>query len=223
MSILAFTGSPRPSGNSTLLLNELVKGAEKANTEVEIINTNKINLKFCRGCLKCNLVKRCTIRNDDWEELSQKILAANTLVFSSPVYFHYLPAGLKAIIDRFRSFNHVQILEAGLQHTPWTEWKKHFILLLSLGKPSTEDTKPIVDLFNFICNELGSENKLTTLIGTRLAVPKQVIMGKNELISLYEKLKIPVHLVEKDYLRNQELLKQCFELGKKVALEFAFN
>ena len=165
--------------------------------------------------MKCNLIKRCTIRNDDFDELSQKILDAETLVFSAPVYFHHLPAGLKVIIDRFRSFNHVQILEDGLKHTPWVEWKKHFILLLSLGKPSTDDTEPIVDLFNFICEELGSENKLTTLIGTRLAVPSQVTMEKNELSTLYEKLKIPVHLVEEDYEKNQALLKECYELGKR--------
>jgi len=217
MSILAFIGSPRPKGNSALLLNEFIKGAEENGAEVEIVNTNKINIKYCRGCLKCNLIKRCTIRNDDFEELAEKILAADTLVFSSPVYFHHLPAGLKAIIDRFRSFHHVQILEDGLKHTSWVEWKKQFILFLSLGKPSTEDADPIINLFNFICDELGSENKLTTIIGTRLAVPNQVLMGNKELTTLYEKLKIPAHLVEQDYERNQALLKECFELGKKVA------
>ncbi|MBC8180906.1 flavodoxin family protein [candidate division KSB1 bacterium] len=216
MLILAFIGSPRPKGNSTLLLNKFIKGAKESGATVETIDTNRINIKYCRGCLKCNLAKRCTIRNDDFEELSKKILTADTLVFSSPVYFHHLPAGLKAIIDRFRSFNHVQILEDGLKHTPWVDWRKNFILLLSLGKPSTEDTEPIVDLFNFICEELGSGNKLTTIIGTRLAVPKQVIMEKHDLITLYEKLKIPVHLVEKDYEKNQALLKECFELGKKI-------
>jgi len=221
MPVLAIIGSPRRNGNSTLLVNEFIKGVENDSGEVEIINSNNLNIKHCRGCLKCNLVKRCTIRNDDFEELSEKILAAETLVFSSPVYFHHLPAGLKAIIDRFRSFNHVQILENGLKHTPWVEWRKHFILLLSLGKPSTEDTEPIVNLFNFICKELGSGNKLTTLIGTRLAVPNQVKMEKNELIALYEKLRIPVHLAEKDYEKNMRLLKQCFELGRKAAVEQA--
>jgi putative NADPH-quinone reductase len=217
MTTLALIGSPRRNGNSTLLLNEFIKGVEDGGNQAEIINTNTLNIKYCRGCLRCNMIKRCTIRNDDFEELSKKILSADTIVFSAPVYFHHLPAGLKAIIDRFRSFNHVQILENGLQHTPWVEWRKHFILFLSLGKPSTEDTEPIVDLFNFICAELGTANKLTTLVGTRLAVPNQVKMEKNELISLYEKLKIPVHLAETDYVNNQELLKKCYELGKRVA------
>ena len=218
MSILAINGSPRLNGNSSHLLNEFIKGVAQGGAEVEIFFANKINIKYCRGCLKCNLIKRCAIRDDDWEGLRQKILAANTLVFALPVYFHHLPASLKAIIDRFRSFNHVQILEHGLKHTPWNEWRKHFILLLSLGNPSIDDTKPIVDLFKFMCKELGSQNKLTTLIGTRLAVPNQIAMEKDQLNSLYEKLKIPVHLVELDYEKNQRLLKQCFDLGKKISM-----
>ena len=62
-----------------------------------------------------------------------------------------------------------------------------------------------------------SANKLTTIIGTRLAVPNQVVMEKDKLISLYEKLKIPIHLVDQDYKLNQKLLNQCFELGEKTA------
>ena len=88
---------------------------------------------------------------------------------------------------------------------------------MSLGSSVTDDTKPITDLFQFISNELGSANKLTTIIGTRLAVPNQVIMNTQQLAELYEKLKIPVHLIEQDFQRNQQLLKQCFELGKKLA------
>lgn len=223
MSILAFNGSPRPNGNSSHLLNAFVLGANENGAEVEIITANKLNLKYCRGCLKCNLVKRCVIRNDDWTVLSYKILAADTLIFATPVYFHHVPAPLKTIIDRFRSFNHVQILENGLKHTPWVEWRKHFVLIMSLGSSLTDDTKPIVDLFQFISNKLGSANKLTTIIGTRLAVPNQVKMNKEQLAELYEKLKIPVHLIEQDFQRNQQLLKQCVELGKKLASNLHYS
>lgn len=216
MSILAFNGSPRPKGNSVHLLNTFLDGARESGKQTEIIDVNKIHIRNCMGCLRCNIIKRCALRNDDWTELSQKILDADTIVFASPVYFHHVPAPMKTIIDRFRSFQEVRILENGLRHTPWVKWKKHFILLLSLGSPLTNDTEPIIDLFKFICDELGPENKLTTLIGTRLAVTNQVLMEKDQLEKLYEKLAIPTHLVEADFNRNQELLKQCFELGSSV-------
>lgn len=219
MKLLAFHGSPRQNGNSHALLQELIRGANEAGVKVEQIAAQDIDLKYCTGCLKCNLVKNCAIRNDDWQELSQKMLNANVLVFASPVYFHHLTAPLKKILDRFRSFMHVQITEHGLKHTPWHKWQKQFILLLSLGSSVDDDAQPIVDLFKFIIEVLGPENKLTSIIGTRLAVVNQVGMSREELTILYSKLKLPLHLVDQDYQRNQQLLQQCYELGKKINIE----
>ena len=217
MKILAFAGSPRRNGNSSALQQEFIRGANDAHTNVESIIAQDVNIKYCTGCLKCNLLKQCAIRNDDWWDLSQKILDADVLVFASPVYFHHLTAPLKKIIDRFRSFMHVQITEHGLKHTPWHKWRKQFILLLSLGSSVNDDAQPIIDLFNFIIEALGPENKLNSTIGTRLAVAKQVRMSKHELRTLYSKLKLPVHLADQDCHRNQQLLQQCYELGNKLA------
>ena len=216
MKILAFNGSARKNGNSSILLNEFIRGANEVDIQVEKIFTDKLDLKFCKGCLRCNLLKSCSIRNDDWQELSHKILKADKIIFATPVYFHHVPASIKKIIDRFRSFVHVQILEHGLKHTPWVKWQKHFILIMSLGSPLYGDTKPITDLFEFFCDQFGSKNKLTTIIGNRLAVTNQILMDKKQLTGLYKKLKIPIRLVEQDFERNQQLLKQCYQLGKSL-------
>lgn len=216
MSLLALNGSPRKNGNTFALLQELIRGASEAGAHAEMIMAHQVDLKYCSGCLKCNLLKQCAIRTDEWQMLSQKILAADVLVFASPVYFHHLTAPLKKILDRFRSFMHVQITEHGLQHTPWHRWQKHFVLLLSQGSADPADAQPIIDLFEFIVDVLGSKNKLTSIIGTRLAVANQVRMAKDELESLYSKLNMPLHLVEQDYQRNQLLLQQCYELGNKL-------
>ena len=218
MHILTFSGSPRRNGNSSALLHEFIRGANDAGANIEQIIAQDVNLKYCTGCLKCNLLKQCAIRNDDWQGLSQKILNADVLVFATPVYFHHVTAPLKKILDRFRSFMHVQITKHGLQHTPWHLWRKHFILLLCLGSSVNDDAQPIIDLFKFIIEVLGSDNKLTSIIGSRLAVANQVGMSKEELSILYAKLKLPLHLVDQDYQRNQQLLQQCYELGKKSAI-----
>ena len=217
MNILAFNGSPRRNGNSSALLQEFIRGASEVGANVEQIIANEITLKYCTGCLKCNLIKQCAIRNDDWQNLSQKILDADVLVFASPVYFHHLTAPLKKIVDRFRSFMHVQITEHGLKHTPWHLWQKHFVLLLCLGSSVDDDAQPIIDLFKFMIEVLGPENNLTSIIGNRLAVANQVRLSKEGLNILYSKLKLPVHLVDQDFHRNQQLLQQCYEFGKKLA------
>jgi len=215
-TVLTFNGSPRKNGNTSALLHEFIRGASESGANVEQIIAYDLNLNYCTGCLKCNLLKRCAIGADDWQQLSQKILDADVVVFASPVYFHHVTAQLKKILDRFRSFMHVQITEQGLKHTPWQVWQKHFVLLLSQGSPNDDDAQPIIDLFTFIVNILGAENTLTSIVGTRLAVANQVRMSQEELRMLYSKLQLPEYLVEIDFHRNQQILKQCYELGKKL-------
>ena len=216
MKILAFHGSPRRHGNSSLLLKEYIRGANEAGADVEEIIASDVNLNYCQGCLRCNILKYCAIKNDDWPQLSQKILEADILIFATPIYFHHVTAPLKKIIDRFRSFIHVQITEQGLCHTPWHNWRKQFVIISCLGSSVTNDAEPVQNLFEFIRKELGDANELISVIGTRLAVNNQVMMKEDELAKLYPKLKLPQHLVEKDFIRNQNLLKKCYELGRKI-------
>jgi len=150
MNILAFNGSPRRKGNTALLMEELLRGASESGATTEEIIAENIKLDFCKGCLRCNLIKRCAIKSDAWNTLCSKILSADVLIFASPIYFHHLTASLKKILDRFRSFLNVQITEHGLKHTPWHEWKKQFVLLLCLGSSDDADAKPVIDLFKFI-------------------------------------------------------------------------
>lgn len=216
MRILAINGSPRKNGNSSILLNELLRGAKEGGASYNRIDSSKLNLEFCRGCLKCNLVKRCVIKGDDWSNLSNKILKADSLIIASPVYFRSVTASVKKIIDRFRSFFGVQIKEKALNHSPWQKWNKHLVLILSQGSPDPNESQSIERMFKFIIEVLGQQNRLTTIVGTRLAVKNQILMSKNELAELYKKLGLPDFLIESDYLYNQELLKKCYKLGREL-------
>jgi putative NADPH-quinone reductase len=162
-------------------------------------------------------LKKCSIRDDDWGHLSEKILAADVLVFASPIYFHHLPGPMKTMIDRFRSFMHVQITESGLRHTPWQVWKKEFVLLLSMGSSDDSDSDPLVELFRFMTSILGQENRLHLVKAARLAVANQVTRSSDELHTLYEKLDLPPHLAEQDFVRNNRLLDDCYQLGFRIS------
>lgn len=214
--VVIFNGSPRPKGNTHFLTEKFIEGASSNTDNITYYDANKVNVKNCGGCLRCNLIKRCSISIDDWTEISQNILEADVLVFATPIYFHHVTAPLKAIIDRFRSFLHIKITETGLIHTPVHEWKKDFILILPMGSSDVSDAQPVIDLFKFITKELGSENKLHVITGTRLAIISQVIMNAKELEILYRKLGLPQKLASKDYLKNKNLLNKCFDIGKKL-------
>ncbi len=216
--VLAFKGSPRKNGNSTLMLHQFLMGVEEASGVSEIYDAHEIHLEYCKGCLRCNVLGRCSIENDDWKNLSTKILDSDVIVFSSPVYFHHLTAPIKKIIDRFRSFVQVQITETGLQHTPWHMWRKDFVLLLSMGSYDDYDAEPVAELFQYMCNILGQENKLHIIKAKRLAVSNQIIKSKKELELLYPKLKIPPRMAHVDYRRNQVILNKCHRLGSSLLL-----
>jgi len=183
---------------------------------LEMIYAGNCNVKPCRGCLRCNLIKRCALPNDDWPALSEKILAADVLVFAGPIYFHHVAAPLKMILDRFRSFMNVRITEQGLVHTPWHLWKKHFILLLTMGSPTDEDARPVVDLFEYITGVLGPVNRLSVLSATGLALAGQIQMSSERLSQAYENLGLDTKRSEGDYVRNQGFLDRARELGRSV-------
>ncbi len=215
--ILAFNGSPRKTGNTSFLLQRFLEGAAEQNAATETLHPHELNVEYCHGCLRCNILKKCSLRDDDWDEVAEKIEQADVLVFAAPVYFHHLPGPMKIILDRFRSFVHVQMTETGLIHTPWKKWNKDFVLMLSLGSSDPSDAAPIIELFGYVKSILGSGNRLHVITATRLGVVKQVVKTEDELRELYPKLKLPASLAENDAARNLELLAECKALGKKLA------
>lgn len=214
--VLILDGSMRNKGNTSILVDNFLKGAKENTMQINHLLAKDLNINYCNGCLRCNLIKRCSIVDDDWPELNKEILQADVLVFASPVYFHYTTAALKKIIDRFRSFVHVQITETGLIHTPWNKWEKDFVLLLSMGSSDDSDAQPIIELFDYMKKVLGKDNKLHVIKATRLAVIKQIEKPVEDLIPLYKKLNIPEHVANVDFEKNQKILNDTFQLGKAL-------
>ena len=215
--ILIFNGSPRRNGNTSAMVESFSKGAEEKGSVPEIILTDDARIDRCRGCLRCNLLKKCVIKSDEWPTLSRKILEAETLVFATPVYFHHMTSSMKKILDRFRSFIHVQITETGLLHTPWSEWNKKIILLTCMGSSSSDEARPLEELFKGIAEIFGGNTNMETLAATRLAVQGQIKMNDNELSVLYEKLGIPQELAPADAVRNREILERLRLMGGGAA------
>lgn len=217
VKILAFSASPRPRANSAIMLDSFLEGSRSVDTNavIDVIRTEEADILPCRGCLRCNLLKHCIVRKDGWPELSRKILEADILVFATPIYFHHTTGSCKKILDRFRSFVHVQITEDGLIHTSHQKWQKQFVLLSALGSSSNEDAQPLVDLLSSMTAMLGERNQLHSLTGTRLAMGGQISFGSEMLADLYVKLGLPVRLAAVDADRNAALLERTEVLGRK--------
>lgn len=121
MKILILTGSPHKNGTSNTLVKEFVKGAIEVGHEVEIIDIAKSNIYPCLGCEACGMNGNC-IQKDDGNEILNKILNTDAIVFATPVYYFGMSAQLKMIIDRFYARNGAitnKNLKAVLITTAW--------------------------------------------------------------------------------------------------------
>ncbi|MCF8370303.1 MAG: flavodoxin family protein [Bacteroidales bacterium] len=214
--VLIFNGSPRKTGNTSALTQHFVKGAETNTDQVELIQIDKLDLDYCLGCLRCNMIGKCGRPGDAWQSISEKMDQSDVIVFASPIYFHHVTAQMKKLIDRFRSLFHVQITETGLTHTAVKEWDKEVVLILTLGSPDDKDAQPAINMFRFLLSVLSPGKELHVIKGTRLAVTNQLEMTEDELAKLYGKLKLPGELVANDYLQNRELARLCNDLGHRL-------
>ena len=57
----------------------------------------------CRACETCYQTGKACSFDDDFNEIAPAILAADTLVFTMPVYWYSIPAQIKGVIDRIYS------------------------------------------------------------------------------------------------------------------------
>lgn len=99
MKILAISSSPRKGGNSDVLCDQFLKGAQEAGHETEKVLLAEMNLSPCEGCYKCAKSKQC-VHEDGMDKLLQKLIDADITVLATPVYFYSMAAQMKIFIDR---------------------------------------------------------------------------------------------------------------------------
>ena len=99
-NVLILSGSPRKGGNSDLLCDAFLRGAQEAGHAVRKISLADKQVGFCRGCYFCREHDGACVFHDDMAEILQAMIDADVLVLASPVYFYAIDAQLKAVIDR---------------------------------------------------------------------------------------------------------------------------
>lgn len=104
MNIFVLTGSPHKHGTSNTLADEFIRGARENGHSVEIYDAAKGNIHPCLGCDRCGMSGEC-IQKDDGNEVLNKLLASDIVVFVTPVYYFGMSAQLKTVIDRFYARN----------------------------------------------------------------------------------------------------------------------
>jgi multimeric flavodoxin WrbA len=152
MKVLGIMGSPRLGGNSDILLDQALAGARDAEADVEKIVLYQKKISGCLNCEACNDTGTCAIK-DDMAEIQQKILEADAIIHSGPLYYWAMTSQMKAYLERWCVFCDA-------------EWKVHKTyanriggkrigLIAVCGDLNVSAAEPIVRSFKNTCLDMG--------------------------------------------------------------------
>jgi len=99
MKVLGLFGSPRRGGNTDLLLEEMLKGAQSQGAKIEKIFLSEYDISGCRECRSCEATGNCVIQ-DQMQEIYPRLMEADYIILASPIFFYGVTAQVKQMIDR---------------------------------------------------------------------------------------------------------------------------
>jgi len=101
--IIGILGSPLTEGNTVLLLDRALKGAEDAGCAIEKIVLVNLDFQACQEMMFCQDHETC-ILDDDMQVLYPKLREMDGIIVATPVMTMGIPGKLKSFIDRFQVF-----------------------------------------------------------------------------------------------------------------------
>ncbi len=98
-NVLIISSTLRVNGNSHIIAKAFADGAKDSGNEVELISLRENKINYCMGCYACRTLGKC-FQNDGMNEINEKLLKADVIVFASPIYMYDICGQLKTFIDR---------------------------------------------------------------------------------------------------------------------------
>lgn len=206
VKVLGINASPRGNESNTLqLVKSVIKGAESEGADVELIDLYKLQIEYCTGCGACYATGECP-QIDDFEELFDRILNSDGIVFGAPNYINSVPAPMKAFFDRLSDVVHCQML-AG-----------KFGCSVSTAGGNKADV--VVDYMNSVLTNMGVTvvGGLGVVMGGDPAAPQQAAetaeeLGKNLVKSIRGEITYPDQ--EELHRQNTEYFCQLVKSNKE--------
>lgn len=137
-NVVIISSSPRKEGNSDTLCREFEKGAIDAGHSVTYVNLNDMRLGYCIACYACSNTGKC-FQNDGMNELAQKIISADVIVFGTPVYFYTMSGQLKVMIDRLVPYYEKINADTYIFATAWDSNEENLKLVAESIRGATRD------------------------------------------------------------------------------------
>ena len=110
MKVLAFCASPRRRGNTEVIMDEAIHGAQDAGAGVEKFVLQKMKIGYCIQCTQCNLpgFEGFCPQKDDLSDIYPKIVDSDAIIIGFPIYTARECAQLATFMDRWRCVGKVE-------------------------------------------------------------------------------------------------------------------
>ncbi len=99
LKVLGLAGSPRRKGNTDILLEAFLRGAESVGAKTKILHISSLHITPCEACDDCARSGKCIIE-DDFQIVDTQIISSDVIALAAPLYFGGVPARVKSLIDR---------------------------------------------------------------------------------------------------------------------------
>src|SRR3989338_10361440 len=106
-SVLIVNGSTRINGNTDILVEKIIEGANKSCLNPPLVELRNKHISNCIGCYKCLRESECNFQ-DDMTEIRNQINAAELMILASPLYWCGVSGLMKTFLDRLFFYYHPQ-------------------------------------------------------------------------------------------------------------------
>lgn len=101
--VVGIVGSPRRGGNTEVLVDEVLAGAQEAGAVTEKVILNELDISPCQACNGCKSGE--CVQQDDMSTVLEQMEKSQVWVLGTPVYWWGPTAQFKAFLDRWYSVN----------------------------------------------------------------------------------------------------------------------
>lgn len=205
MKILVLNGSPKKKSDTMKLTGAFLSDFEKSGEHsIEIINVIEKEIKPCTGCFACwkRQNGKC-IQNDDQNEILAKIVEADVVLWSFPLYCYGMPSHLKAVVDRTIPFLKMSMYETetAVRHNSLIDLSsKHYVVIAGGGFPDWEG--------NFESLKLQCGNTFFNTDLTMICVPETPLLNSSEAERLAQPLLEKFRKAGAYYAKNLSLSEE---------------
>lgn len=193
MKVIAIFGGPRKKGNTATVLGWVEEELTSLGHQVERINLASKKINGCISCYKCkdNPDEPGCVQKDDAPAIINQMVASDTVIYASPLYYWGFSAQMKALIDRCYSLYRG---ECGTpNHTSFVEGQRQ-ALIVTAADPFENNTEQILIAFQrmLVYNKSHSAGELLVCNSTTPEELSEEV--KNQAIKFANQLLAPTKL-----------------------------